>query len=90
VPGLGPRQVFDSGGRVVRGLLAAHCVGFLVDLTGSCSPPACPVPWEHHASVCPKATQMFARAAGSDHAAVPELDELRTGFSELLRGMLGE
>ncbi|MFI9583223.1 TetR/AcrR family transcriptional regulator [Streptomyces sp. NPDC052236] len=33
---------------------------------------------------------MFSCAAGSYHAAVPEPAELRTGFQELLRGMLGE
>ncbi|MGW1892596.1 TetR/AcrR family transcriptional regulator [Streptomyces sp. NPDC002004] len=32
---------------------------------------------------------MFSCAAGSFHAAVPTLDELRTGFKELLGGMLG-
>ncbi len=32
---------------------------------------------------------MFSCAAGSHHATVPGLAELRTGFSELLRGMLG-
>ncbi|MFD3534901.1 TetR/AcrR family transcriptional regulator [Streptomyces sp. NPDC058664] len=32
---------------------------------------------------------MFSCAAGSFHAAVPSLAELRTGFEELLRGMLG-
>ncbi|MFI1393975.1 TetR/AcrR family transcriptional regulator [Streptomyces sp. NPDC020681] len=33
---------------------------------------------------------MFSCAAGSYHAAMPEPAELRTGFTELLRGMLGE
>ncbi|WP_240136261.1 TetR/AcrR family transcriptional regulator [Streptomyces sp. MUM 178J] len=33
---------------------------------------------------------MFSCAAGSYHAAVPSRAELRTGFGELLRGMLGE
>ncbi|MFE4055155.1 TetR/AcrR family transcriptional regulator [Streptomyces sp. NPDC059096] len=33
---------------------------------------------------------MFACAAGSYHSAVPSLDELRRGFAELLRGMLGD
>ncbi|MEU9702521.1 TetR/AcrR family transcriptional regulator [Streptomyces sp. NPDC047981] len=32
---------------------------------------------------------MFSCAAGSFHAAVPSRAELRTGFQELLRGMLG-
>ncbi|CAM5604099.1 hypothetical protein GCM10010222_44960 [Streptomyces tanashiensis] len=32
---------------------------------------------------------MFSCAAGSFHAAVPSRAELRTGFDELLRGMLG-
>jgi DNA-binding transcriptional regulator YbjK len=32
---------------------------------------------------------MFSCAAGSYHAAVPGREELRTGFAELLRGMLG-
>jgi AcrR family transcriptional regulator len=32
---------------------------------------------------------MFSCAAGSYHAAVPSREELRTGFAELLRGMLG-
>ncbi|MEU7008681.1 TetR family transcriptional regulator [Streptomyces sp. NPDC046332] len=32
---------------------------------------------------------MFSCAAGSFHSAVPGLAELRTGFEELLRGMLG-
>lgn len=32
---------------------------------------------------------MFSCAAGSYHHAVPTLEELRTGFAELLRGMLG-
>ncbi|MYZ34540.1 TetR/AcrR family transcriptional regulator [Streptomyces sp. SID4917] len=33
---------------------------------------------------------MFSCAVGSYHNAVPSLDELRRGFEELLRGMLGE
>ncbi|MFF0474586.1 TetR/AcrR family transcriptional regulator [Streptomyces sp. NPDC004284] len=33
---------------------------------------------------------MFSCAAGSFHAAVPSRAELRTGFDELLRGMLGD
>lgn len=33
---------------------------------------------------------MFSCAAGSYHAEIPELAELRAGFDELLRGMLGE
>ncbi|WP_433548683.1 TetR/AcrR family transcriptional regulator [Streptomyces sp. CA-294286] len=32
---------------------------------------------------------MFSCAAGSYHSAVPTEEELRTGFAELLRGMLG-
>ncbi|MFI5804947.1 TetR/AcrR family transcriptional regulator [Streptomyces sp. NPDC051561] len=32
---------------------------------------------------------MYACAAGSYHSAVPSEEELRTGFGELLRGMLG-
>lgn len=32
---------------------------------------------------------MFSCAAGSYHSAVPSEEELRTGFTELLRGMLG-
>ncbi|NUK01805.1 hypothetical protein HRW23_06325 [Streptomyces lunaelactis] len=31
---------------------------------------------------------MFSCASGSYHAAVPSPEELRTGFGELLRGML--
>jgi DNA-binding transcriptional regulator YbjK len=33
---------------------------------------------------------MFSCAVGSYHSAVPDVAELRTGFAELLRGMLGE
>lgn len=33
---------------------------------------------------------MFSCAAGSYHSAVPDLAQLRTGLTELLRGMLGE
>ncbi|MEW1723467.1 TetR family transcriptional regulator [Streptomyces sp. NPDC093109] len=33
---------------------------------------------------------LFSCAAGSYHHAVPSLDELRRGFAELLRGMLGD
>ncbi|MEV7086310.1 TetR/AcrR family transcriptional regulator [Streptomyces sp. NPDC093085] len=33
---------------------------------------------------------MFSCAAGSYHSAVPTLEELRRGFAELLRGMLGD
>ncbi|MFC9430726.1 TetR/AcrR family transcriptional regulator [Streptomyces sp. NPDC056987] len=33
---------------------------------------------------------MFSCAAGSYHSAVPTLDELRRGFAELLRGMVGD
>ena len=33
---------------------------------------------------------MFSCAAGSYHARVPSRAELRTGFSELLSGMLGD
>ncbi|OPF74599.1 TetR family transcriptional regulator [Streptomyces antioxidans] len=33
---------------------------------------------------------MFSCAAGADHDAAPDLAALRTGFEELLRGMLGE
>lgn len=32
---------------------------------------------------------MFSCAAGSYHRSVPTAAELRTGFTELLRGMLG-
>lgn len=74
------RAFYDATGSQFRGPLNA-----LMAAAGS------PEPERHALSLVAWCEGlMFSCAAGSYHASVPELDELRTGFRELLRGMLGE
>ncbi|MCX4824814.1 TetR family transcriptional regulator [Streptomyces sp. NBC_01142] len=74
------RAFYDATGSQFRGPLNA-----LMAAAGS------PEPERHALSLVAWCEGlMFSCAAGSYHASVPELDELRTGFGELLRGMLGE
>ncbi|MFF8838162.1 TetR/AcrR family transcriptional regulator [Streptomyces sp. NPDC015130] len=73
------RTFFDSAGSAFRGPLVA-----MMTAVGS------PAPERHALSLVAWCEGlMFSCAAGSFHAAVPGLAELRTGFEELLRGMLG-
>lgn len=73
------RSFFDSAGAVFHGPLTA-----MMRAAGSTAP-------ERHALSLIAWCEglMFSCAAGSFHAAVPSRAELRTGFDELLRGMLG-
>ena len=73
------REFYDRTGSRFRGPLGA-----LMAEAGSPEP-------ERHALTLIAWCEglMFSCAAGSYHAAVPSLEELRTGFAELLRGMLG-
>ncbi|MCX5314452.1 TetR/AcrR family transcriptional regulator [Streptomyces sp. NBC_00154] len=73
------REFFDATGRQFREPLVA-----LMKAAGSAEP-------ERHALSLVAWCEglMFSCAAGSYHRAVPTAAELRTGFSELLRGMLG-
>ncbi|MFD7974912.1 TetR/AcrR family transcriptional regulator [Streptomyces sp. NPDC059071] len=73
------RSFFDSAGAVFHGPLIA-----MMRAAGSASP-------ERHALslIAWSEGLMFSCAAGSFHAAVPSRAELRTGYDELLRGMLG-
>ncbi|MFE5734013.1 TetR/AcrR family transcriptional regulator [Streptomyces sp. NPDC056528] len=73
------RSFFDRAGAVFHGPLTA-----MMASAGSASP-------ERHALslIAWSEGLMFSCAAGSFHAAVPSLAELRTGVDELLRGMLG-
>ncbi|MGW7433713.1 TetR/AcrR family transcriptional regulator [Streptomyces sp. NPDC054861] len=73
------RGFFDSAGAVFHGPLVAMMEG-----AGSAEP-------ERHALSLIAWCEglMFSCAAGSFHSVVPSRDELRTGFRELLRGMLG-
>lgn len=74
------RAFYDAAGRQFREPLHA-----LMAAAGS------PEPERHTLSLVAWCDGlMFSCAAGSYHAAVPEPAELRTGFQELLRGMLGE
>ncbi|MFC8507962.1 TetR/AcrR family transcriptional regulator [Streptomyces sp. NPDC057411] len=73
------RTFFDSAGSVFHGPVTA-----MMAAAGS------PAPERHALSLIAWCEGlMFSCAAGSFHAAVPGLDELRTGFAELLRGLLG-
>ncbi|MEU8617612.1 TetR/AcrR family transcriptional regulator [Streptomyces sp. NPDC048623] len=73
------RSFFDSAGAVFHGPAIA-----MMRAAGSTAP-------ERHALSLIAWCEglMFSCAAGSFHAAVPSRAELRTGFDELLRGMLG-
>ncbi|WP_370410624.1 TetR/AcrR family transcriptional regulator [Streptomyces fradiae] len=73
------RSFFDSAGAVFHGPVTA-----MMRAAGSAEP-------ERHALSLIAWCEglMFSCAAGSFHAAVPSRAELRTGFDELLRGMLG-
>ncbi|WP_328945797.1 TetR family transcriptional regulator [Streptomyces sp. NBC_00250] len=74
------RAFFDSAGSVFHGPLVA-----MMSAAGS------PEPERHALSLIAWSEGlMFSCAAGSFHAAVPSRTELRTGFDELLRGMLGD
>ncbi|MFD7501030.1 TetR/AcrR family transcriptional regulator [Streptomyces sp. NPDC059850] len=72
------REFYDATGRGFREPLEA-----LMAAVGSAEP-------RRHAQslVAWCEGQMFSCAAGADHAAIPERAALRTGFEELLRGML--
>ncbi|MEV4940901.1 TetR/AcrR family transcriptional regulator [Streptomyces zaomyceticus] len=72
------RAFFDAAGSAFRDPLVA-----MTAAAGSAEP-------ERHALSLVAWCEglMFSCAAGSFHSAVPSLDELRTGFEELLRGML--
>ncbi|MFB6526395.1 TetR/AcrR family transcriptional regulator [Streptomyces sp. NPDC056399] len=73
------RAFFDAAGSVFHGPLVA-----MTAAAGS------PEPERHALSLIAWCEGlMFSCAAGSFHAAVPSRAELRTGFEELLRGMLG-
>lgn len=73
------RAFFDATGAAFRGPVVA-----MMEQAGS------PAPRRHALSLIAWCEGlMFSCAAGSFHSAVPSLDELRTGFDELLRGMLG-
>lgn len=73
------RSFFDSAGSVFHTPLIA-----MMRAAGS------PAPERHALSLIAWCEGlMFSCAAGSFHAAVPGQAELRTGFEELLRGMLG-
>ncbi|ATW47432.1 TetR/AcrR family transcriptional regulator [Streptomyces peucetius] len=73
------REFYDRAGSRFRGPLVALMAG-----VGS------PEPERHALSLIAWCEGlMFSCAAGSYHAAVPSREELRTGFGELLRGMLG-
>lgn len=73
------REFYDRAGSRFRGPLSA-----LMADAGS------PEPERHALSLVAWCEGlMFSCAAGSYHAAVPSREELRTGFGELLRGMLG-
>lgn len=73
------RTFFDTAGSVFHGPLIA-----MMAEAGSTAP-------QRHALSLIAWCEglMFSCAAGSFHAAVPDRDELRTGFAELLRGLLG-
>ncbi|WP_306325598.1 TetR/AcrR family transcriptional regulator [Streptomyces venezuelae] len=73
------RTFFDAAGSAFRDPLVA-----MTAAAGS------PEPERHALSLVAWCEGlMFSCAAGSFHAAVPSRAELRTGFDELLRGMLG-
>ncbi|MET9433086.1 TetR family transcriptional regulator [Streptomyces sp. NPDC006551] len=73
------RRFFDSAGSVFHGPLIA-----MMGNAGS------PEPERHALSLIAWCEGlMFSCAAGSFHSSVPSREELRRGFKELLRGMLG-
>ncbi|MEU5218472.1 TetR family transcriptional regulator [Streptomyces sp. NPDC020807] len=73
------RAFFDAAGSAFHGPVVA-----MMTAAGS------PAPERHALSLVAWCEGlMFSCAAGSFHAAVPTRAELRTGFEELLRGMLG-
>ncbi|GHF69745.1 hypothetical protein GCM10010218_58820 [Streptomyces mashuensis] len=74
------RAIYDDAGRVFREPVTA-----LMAAAGSTDP-------QRHALSLIAWCEglMFSCAAGSFHGAVPDRAQLRTGFAELLRGMLGE
>ncbi|MEU7030823.1 TetR/AcrR family transcriptional regulator [Streptomyces sp. NPDC046275] len=73
------RSFFDAAGAVFHGPVTA-----MMRAAGS------PAPERHALSLIAWCEGlMFSCAAGSFHSAVPDRAELRTGFQELLRGMLG-
>ncbi|MFB7517261.1 TetR/AcrR family transcriptional regulator [Streptomyces sp. NPDC056144] len=73
------RAFFDAAGSAFHGPVVA-----MMTAAGS------PAPERHALSLVAWCEGlMFSCAAGSFHAAVPTRAELRTGFQELLRGMLG-
>ncbi|MEU7073264.1 TetR/AcrR family transcriptional regulator [Streptomyces narbonensis] len=73
------RAFFDAAGSAFHGPVIA-----MMAAAGS------PAPERHALSLVAWCEGvMFSCAAGSFHAAVPSRAELRTGFDELLRGMLG-
>ncbi|MFF8279012.1 TetR/AcrR family transcriptional regulator [Streptomyces lateritius] len=73
------RTFFDAAGSAFHGPLIA-----MMTNAGS------PAPERHALSLIAWSEGlMFSCAAGSFHSSVPSLTELRTGFAELLRGMLG-
>ncbi|WOX25643.1 TetR/AcrR family transcriptional regulator [Streptomyces solicathayae] len=72
------RSFFDRAGAAFHGPVIA-----MMTQAGS------PTPERHALSLIAWCEGlMFSCAAGSFHSAVPSLEELRTGFAELLRGML--
>ncbi|MFI8092823.1 TetR/AcrR family transcriptional regulator [Streptomyces sp. NPDC086080] len=73
------REFYDATGRQFRDVLAAVMKG-----VGS------PEPERHALSLLAWSEgMMFSCVAGSYHSEVPAREELRRGFGELLRGMLG-
>ncbi|MEU6980990.1 MULTISPECIES: TetR/AcrR family transcriptional regulator [unclassified Streptomyces] len=73
------RTFFDTAGSV-----------FHAPVTAMMAEAGSPAPERHALSLIAWCEGlMFSCAAGSFHAAVPGLAELRTGFAELLRGLLG-
>ncbi|MPY62291.1 TetR/AcrR family transcriptional regulator [Streptomyces spongiae] len=73
------REFYDAAGKRFRDPLTA-----LVSTAGS------PDPARHALSLVAYCDgMMFSCVAGSFHAAVPTLEELRKGFQELMSGMLG-
>ncbi|AXG76735.1 TetR/AcrR family transcriptional regulator [Streptomyces paludis] len=74
------RAFYDATGRQFRDPLVA-----MMRAAGSTEPER-----HAHSLVAWCDGLLFSCAAGSYHSAVPSLDDLRRGFTELLRGMLGD
>ncbi|RDG32614.1 TetR/AcrR family transcriptional regulator [Streptomyces corynorhini] len=74
------RAFYDTTGRQFREPLIA-----MMTAAGSTEPER-----HTHALVAWCEGLLFSCAVGSYHQAVPSLEELRRGFTELLRGMLGD